>query len=557
MGTLAVIYTRYSTDRQDPRSIGDQNRTCEEYARDEGLSVVARFADEALSGTRDDRPGLERLLRRAKQLPFHHLLIDDSSRLSRDDIDAKTLVFRTLRALGIVVHEVSSGLRSDDENAELLWGVKGLIDAQYIRDLRKKTHRGLKGRALEGFCTGGRTYGYANVPEPDPPDPEHPRAVQQVDDDEAKIVRRIFREYADGAALSHIASSLNVKGVPAPYDGPSHDKPAGRGWSAVQVWSMLRNQRYVGRVVWNKREWAKDPVTKRRRPRLRPEKDWVIRDSPDLRIVPQELWEAVQARHGSARRGVPLNGKAKKRLYLFSGLLRCGLCGAGMSVVGARRKTNSRGETQRWVSFGCSAHHGKGDAVCPNKKTIGERQVTESVLRGLVDYVQGPNFKAWVEEATAAAERARKKTTDSDEDRLAAAVRTQAARVARAAERFVDSDGSEAVKVILAREEAKLRDLRRELAALSTTPAPRPVDLRLAARAFEDIGALVAVDPQAARARLCRYLEPVVLTPVQDEETGEIVYNFDISLKLDSVALVGGDRGLGLHGCGGLQLVRP
>ena len=85
---------------------------------------------------------------------------------------------------------------------------------------------------------------------------------------------------------------------------------------------------------------------------------------------------------------------------------------------------------------------------------------------------------------------------------------------------------------------------------------PPPVDLRQAARAFEDISALVEADPQAARARLSRYLEPVVLTPVQDEETGELVYDFDITLKNDSASLVGG-RVYGLDGCGGLQPRRP
>lgn len=140
---------------------------------------------------------------------------------------------------------------------------------------------------------------------------------------------------------------------------------------------------------------------------------------------------------------------------------------------------------------------------------------------------------------------ARKKTTaGTDEERLAAAVATQDAKVRRAAERFVDSDGSAAVKAVLAREEAKLRDLRRHLAELSTVPAPRPVDLRQAARAFEDVEALVQVDPAAARARLARFLEPVVLTP---DETG---YAFDITLRTETAALAGG-RVSGESGCGG------
>lgn len=195
--------------------------------------------------------------------------------------------------------------------------------------------------------------------------------------------------------------------------------------------------------------------------------------------------------------------------------------------------------------------------TCPRNPSAlrpsASRQVNELVLRGVIDYVQGPDFRAWIEEATAAPERARrKKPADDEAARLEAAVRAQAAKVDRAAERFVEH-GTEAVKAVLAREEEKLRRLRRELAGLSMTPAPRPVDLKQAARAFEDIGALVEADVQAAHTRLARYLEPVVLTPVKDEETGELVYNFDVAFRNDAASLVTGGRGrvYGGSGCGG------
>lgn len=348
-------------------------------------------------------------------------------------------------------------------------------------------------------------------------------------------------------ALGRIAAALNEKGLAAPYDDPSHTKPAGRGWSAVQVHTMLRNERYTGRVVWNKREWVKDPVTKKRRPRLRPESEWVVKEDPELRIVPQDLWEAAQARHrtNGPRGGGVVNGKKKVRL--LSGMLRCGICGSAMSIVGAR------GE---WANYGCSAHHSKGDAICANGRLISERRVTEQVMTGLSEFVQSPQFQDYVEQSTAAADRAKRKTLGGDVQRLQAAVEAQAARAMRAGERFMESDGSQAMKAILQREEAKLRALQQQLSEASPRePKQAPPDYHKAGKAIEDILALVAVNPEGARVRLARFLSPVVLNPETDEATGKVDYAFDISLKNDSAALLAGGRVMpsvvdGL-GCGG------
>lgn len=267
-------------------------------------------------------------------------------------------------------------------------------------------------------------------------------------------------------------------------------------------------------------------------------------DAPELRIIPDELWQVVQARH-PGRQGVPFTGK--KKLRVFSGLLRCGVCGSGMSIVGAKKQ---------WVSYGCSANHTKGPTICANRKTISEGHISKSIMGGLLDYIQNPSFTSWVEEATAATERAlNRMATGGEELRLTAAVRAQQAKVEKTLSALIDLGVSEAGRARLAAEEDKLRDLRRQLASVSTPPARRiVVDLQQVAQAFQDIEALVLVDPLAARARLARYLDPVVLTPV--EEDGETHYVFDISLKNSTATLAGG-RVLGQIGCGAAPFTSP
>lgn len=261
--TKVALYARYSTDRQDARSIDDQVRRCRAWAEARQLEVVAEEKDEAISGATMLRLGLQRLLAasRARPRPFDTVLVDDLSRLSRDLGDTWRIIFEDLAAAGVRVIDCNTGMASDGAGARLTFGAMALVNDTFLQLVRTETHRGLEGRALAGFHTGGRCYGYTTVEEPNPPDREHPRKVVRIHEEEAALVRRIFQAYADGDGLARIAATLNEERIPAPYDAKGYEKLAGQGWSAVQVRSMLRNERYIGKIVWNKREFFKDPTT--------------------------------------------------------------------------------------------------------------------------------------------------------------------------------------------------------------------------------------------------------------------------------------------------------
>jgi DNA invertase Pin-like site-specific DNA recombinase len=111
------------------------------------------------------RDGLQKLVNAAKSKnkPFDCLLIDDTSRLARDLSDA----LRTLKILafhGVTIVSVSQGIDSALGNARPLLAMFGIIDEEHLTGLAKKVHRGQEGRAICGFTTGGRVYGYDNVP---------------------------------------------------------------------------------------------------------------------------------------------------------------------------------------------------------------------------------------------------------------------------------------------------------------------------------------------------------------------------------------------------------
>lgn len=337
MTPRTAFYARYSSDRQSPASIQDQLRKCREFPKkknSEGQDEHV-YTDEALSGAGADRPGLVRLLEAAGQhpRPFDVVLVDDTSRLSRNIGDSARVV-ENLRFAGIRVIAVSQGIDSDNEQAEVLMTVHSLMDSQYIKELGKKTHRGLEGCALKGLHTGGRCYGYDNVREGD-------SVRQQINAAEAAIVRRIFELAANSCSLKVIARMLNEEHVsPArPRAGKQYAT-----WCPTAIRAMLYRELYAGRIVWNRSHFVKKPGTNKRLRRERPRSEWSVVEKPELRIIDADLWERVQTRlswvaEKYAKPAHPgLRHRASTSPYLLTGFLKCGSCGANLVIVTGRTK---------------------------------------------------------------------------------------------------------------------------------------------------------------------------------------------------------------------------
>jgi site-specific DNA recombinase len=111
-----------------------------------------------------------------KRSPFRALIVDDLSRLSRDIGDTHSIVFCDLAGAGVKLVD-TSGLDSSHDSAEMTITMGSIINSQYVKNIARQTHRGLTGRALAGFSTGGSLYGYRTIGELNPTDPEHARKL--------------------------------------------------------------------------------------------------------------------------------------------------------------------------------------------------------------------------------------------------------------------------------------------------------------------------------------------------------------------------------------------
>lgn len=201
-----ALYARFSTDRQSEHSIEDQFRTAAEIAARHGLTVVARFSDAAQSGGTTARPGYQQLVATARAGKVQAIVAEDVSRLWRS-LSEQSARLAEFADLGIIV--VTHDLDTRQDSAGLLGAMTGAAAEQYRREVGRRTFRGLNGRARAGKSTGGRAYGYLSVS-------ESGTGQREIERDEAKVVRRIFSEYANGRSLPMIVAGLNREGVALP-----------------------------------------------------------------------------------------------------------------------------------------------------------------------------------------------------------------------------------------------------------------------------------------------------------------------------------------------------
>lgn len=334
-GSTAVIYVRASTGEQ-VSSCEQQVRECTEKAKQLGLKVLQVYKDAGISGARHDRPAYQQMLTAAGNKEFGTLLLWKQSRLGRDQPEVeramRRLEFHGLRIVTLDGYDTNA---STLKNRKLIRVVKGAMDEAYLDDLRDDTLRGQTDQYLKGFWCGGRPYGYKLVEVTSKTEKDvygrwkRIGSRLEIDKEQAKIVREIFERYAHGASPQRIAADLNAREVPSP--GSTWNRKARRcaGWARSGIWQMLRNPLYSGTYYWKKTQWIK-PEGGRRVAQLRKRDEWMSRPAPELAIVKPGVWKLVQVRL-SVNTDKPKDKRLQsggRAVYLLSGLLRCGECGA-------------------------------------------------------------------------------------------------------------------------------------------------------------------------------------------------------------------------------------
>ena len=307
-----VIYARVSTDAQEREgtSLDTQEAACTEYARKEGWTVVEEVLRDTASGFTLERPGMERVRALAASGKVDVILAHALDRLSRKQTHVAILV-EEMEQHGVALRFVTEDFE-DTATGQLLRSVKAFA-AEFEREkIAERTMRGKAARARSGRLpqgTGRGLYGYSYDPS---------TGKRTVVTEQAKVVRRLFTEFATGSSIMGLCNALNDEGIPT---------FAGGRWSPATVFHLLQRETYTGRTLYRKTKATPRKGSRPRRVEPRNEADWIEVPGATPAVVPRELFEAAQARLRDPER---LRSGRRKWNYLLSGRVRCRACGRAM-----------------------------------------------------------------------------------------------------------------------------------------------------------------------------------------------------------------------------------
>lgn len=354
----AAAYARYSTEHQTTSSIEYQMRKINEYCDKNGIEIVVCYADEAFSGTNTNRPAFQQLRESAKLHKFDAVVIYDITRGSRDISD--WFSFRKEMAqLGIQVISVEDNIGDIMNPSSFLQEFISVgLGQHHVLVSRQKSMDSIATKAQSGVFLGGvPNLGY-NI---------SADGKYVINEEEAKIVKKIFGMYAYGASYNQILSEIgDVRGK------------RGRTLNSNSLHYILKNERYIGIYTWCKRhvklmgKWAGGT----------PNENYVRIDGAIPRIIDDETWEKVQLRMKDNKRNATARAK---RDYLLSGLIECAECGG--TFVGHTSR-NSRGyESSCYV---CGNKYKNKTCKCKNLKAA---EVEACVIENLKYYLLNADFE--------------------------------------------------------------------------------------------------------------------------------------------------------------------
>lgn len=303
----AVIYARYSCDKQSEQSIDGQIRVIRDFAAREGYTIIGEYIDRAKSAKTANRPEFLKMIADSSRHLFQYVIVYKLDRFSRNRYDSAHYEYK-LKQNGVKVISATENLTDNPESILTRAVLVGMAEF-YSAELGQKTKRGMRESALKCQSVGA------------PPPLGYKWGEDKklhIDENTAEIPRIVFRMYADGKGKKQIADYLNERG---------YRTRSGGKFTLTTFQSMLTNKKYIGVYTYE---------------------DIVIEGGCPA-LIDRETFDKVQNLVEHTKRA-PARARAKVEYYL-AGKLLCGVCGEQMIAVGG---TSTNGEQHHY--YKCKSH---------------------------------------------------------------------------------------------------------------------------------------------------------------------------------------------------------
>ena len=333
----AVVYARYSCDSQTEQSIEGQLRVCEQFAKNNNIAIVNTYIDRAMTGTNDQRPSFQQMLKDATKKEWNFILVYKLDRFSRNKYES-VVHKKTLKENGIKVISAMENIPDTPEGIILESLLEGM-NQYYSAELSQKIKRGMNETRLKGYFQGGNLlYGYKL---------DGRRII--IDEEQAEIVRYVYRQYEQGIYAKDIVKELNEKNITF----------KGKPFEIHMIYKIIQNEKYSGKY-----HHQEDLI-----------------DNMYPQIVPDDLYQKV--------REISLKNKVGSRSatvnYLLRGKLKCGHCGLPITADSVKNK-----QGKKFYYYKCSGRKKKLNDC--KKTTIAKDKLEKFIVDKIIEKLNEPEI---------------------------------------------------------------------------------------------------------------------------------------------------------------------
>ena len=331
----AVIYARYSSDNQTEQSIEGQLRVCEQYAKNNNILILKTYIDRAMTGMNDNRPDFQQMIKDSANKEWQNIIVYKLDRFSRNKYETAKYK-KILKDNGVKLLSAMENIPDTPEGIILESLLEGMAE-YYSAELSQKVKRGMNETRLKGNFTGGNLiYGYKV---------ENRKIL--INEEQAKVVRYIYEQYALGVYVKDIIADLTDKHI------LNHGKPFARN----TIYNILKNEKYSGIYRFNNQTF----------------------ENMYPQIVSTEIYEKVRQKTNQNKYGK----RSIEVVYLLRNKLKCGYCGEPIS---AECGTTSQGKKRRYYKCLGKKRH---TTNC-NKQTVRKEILEDLVIKILIEQLNNP-----------------------------------------------------------------------------------------------------------------------------------------------------------------------
>lgn len=363
-----ALYIRLSKEDESKgpsQSVTNQQSLLGDFVKRYCLSVYDTYIDDGWSGTNFERPAFQRMIGDIEAGKVNMVITKDLSRLGRDYIMTGHYMERYFPEKRVRYISLLDGIDTGVESsANDITPFRAIMNDMYAKDISQKIKSVKRNKQRKGQFIGGKPmFGYKMHPT------QRNRIV--VDEEAAKIVRRIFAMALEGVSCRKIATRLNEDHVPTPatYAGLTVTNPGPYTglWSSERISEMLQNETYIGNMVQGKTM----KISYKSKKCLRQAREnWIVVEGTHEPLIDTETFQKVQLLVGSRKRT-----KSRTYDFLLRGLIFCHECGYPMAVI---NRKNAAGEDRLFLI--CRTYQRFSMAGVCTCHCIKEKTVTDAVL---------------------------------------------------------------------------------------------------------------------------------------------------------------------------------